>query len=297
MAKTVLKRKSESALPTGKSKHRKTSARKEDGSDSGEEGSSDQLFVVREPVTSKDTKKRSVKSRKSEPVKPSSRVDEYEEDEGRTESRQFLALVEFESKKKKRAAKAAAELIERFENRINDAEESLKKRLHDLSTEASKKDSDFNEAFEDAYAASRPLPPTANGGSKAKGLSKDISFATLFDRSLEIIDGAKLIIEKFEMAREKTNKIEIARLMDNNWSEENDDIAKILATGHMVGLEKYEAMLMGSGEPDIEEEDLELTGLFYPDTEVNTYIPWGGMARKGEKAMRKLLKAIVTEVV
>jgi hypothetical protein len=47
-------------------------------------------------------------------------------------SRQFLALVEFESKKK-RAAKAASEHMEKFHDGIHNDEEALKKRLEDLS--------------------------------------------------------------------------------------------------------------------------------------------------------------------
>jgi hypothetical protein len=48
-------------------------------------------------------------------------------------SRQFLALVEFESKKKKRAAKAASEYMEKFHDSIQNDEEALKKRLGNLS--------------------------------------------------------------------------------------------------------------------------------------------------------------------
>ena len=48
--------------------------------------------------------------------------------------RQFLALIEFESKKKRKAAKAANEFMDKFTNRINSEEEALKKRREELST-------------------------------------------------------------------------------------------------------------------------------------------------------------------
>jgi hypothetical protein len=47
--------------------------------------------------------------------------------------RQFLALVEFESKKKRKAAKAANEYMDKFTNGINNAEQALKKRRDNLN--------------------------------------------------------------------------------------------------------------------------------------------------------------------
>lgn len=49
--------------------------------------------------------------------------------------RHFLALVEFESKKKKRAAKAASEYMEKLEDNINRSEDSLKRHLVGLNVE------------------------------------------------------------------------------------------------------------------------------------------------------------------
>lgn len=73
------------ALPTRKSKYHKT----EDASDSAGDESSDQLFI-HQPVAPKQVKKSAPKSRKSEPVKLAARDDEYDEDEGRLESRYVL---------------------------------------------------------------------------------------------------------------------------------------------------------------------------------------------------------------
>ncbi|KAH7356852.1 hypothetical protein BKA65DRAFT_592402 [Rhexocercosporidium sp. MPI-PUGE-AT-0058] len=294
--KTSAKRKSESALPAGKSKRRKTSAQREAASNSVGEESSEHLFVDQEGAAPKHIKKSSLKSRKSEPVKRAARADEYDQDEGRSQGQQFLAGVEFVSKNKKWEAKVTSNFMERFEGRINKDEEFLKNHLHDVNLVASKQVSDFTEIFKNAYAASRPLPPTATGESQANGLSKDISFAILFDRSQRLIEDAKLVIEKFETARQKTAKVETTRFMDNHWSEESERTADILAIGHKVGLERYEAMLMGSSEPDIEEEDSVYADLFYQEAGGAKFIPWGGIAKKGEKIMRKLVKSIVMEV-
>lgn len=165
----------------------------------------------------------------------------------------------------------------------------------ELTLYSSKQDSDFTETFQDAYAASRPLPSAVDGESKAR--SKDISFATIFDRSQEIIAGAKLIVEKFDNACQKTSRVKTLKLADNDWEHENVQTAQILAIGHQVGLDKYETMLTGSSGPDIEEEDSVSANLIYPETEGNMTIPWGGIAKKSEKTMRKLLKAIVVESI
>ncbi|KAK0107308.1 hypothetical protein ONS95_004004 [Cadophora gregata] len=299
MVKTTTKRKSESALPAGTSKHRKTSARTEDASDSAVGESSDQLFVDQELVAPKHIKKSSMRTRKSEPVKRTSRSDEYEEDEGRMGSKQFLAMVEFygENKKNIRAAKAASNYLGTLGSKVDEAEESIKNRLQVLGIEATNKDSDFTKAFQDAYAASRPLPHSASDGSQVMGQSKDVSFATLFERSQEIIQDAKLIVEKFDNARRKTSGIKTSQLTDNNWEDETMQATHILAIGHKIGLDKYETMLMGSSGPDIEEEDSVSANLIYPNTDGNVSVPWGGIAKKGEKTMRKLLKAIAMETV
>lgn len=43
-----------------------------------------------------------------------------------TSPRQFLALVEYESRKKKRAAKAASEYMDRFQENIDSSKDALK---------------------------------------------------------------------------------------------------------------------------------------------------------------------------
>jgi hypothetical protein len=50
--------------------------------------------------------------------------------------RQFLALVEFESRNKKKASKATHDFTERFHNSIQDEEQGLKKHIERLGTAA-----------------------------------------------------------------------------------------------------------------------------------------------------------------
>jgi len=82
-------------LPIGRSKLRQTV--NQDESDSAhEDNSGDELFVEDQPVATRHVKKRM--TRQSEP-EPSFTADLWN-------YRQFLALVEFESKKKRMAGKA-----------------------------------------------------------------------------------------------------------------------------------------------------------------------------------------------
>ncbi|KAE8452831.1 hypothetical protein EG329_013103 [Mollisiaceae sp. DMI_Dod_QoI] len=291
MAKTTSKRKSESALPTGKSKQRRTSASRIDEENSSQDagGSSDQLFVQEKPAAPKYVKKTVVKSRKSEPARLTKEDDEYEDDEGRMETQQFLALVEHESKKKKRAAKAASEYMDRFKEGIQSSDDALKMRLVNLIAASTKQSTTFLSAFRNAYASSRPLPPPSTETS----LPDEICFVTLFDHSQSLINNAFEIISRFETANEKTENLEIAELLDNEWELENGTAARVLAVGHNVGLEKYQALLQGAGEPVMDEDTEIFAELIYGadvrDTSAFEY-GWGKVAKKGEKAARKFVK-------
>ncbi|KAI9049890.1 hypothetical protein LZ554_006038 [Drepanopeziza brunnea f. sp. 'monogermtubi'] len=294
MAGKVGKRKSESALPTGKSKQRKTLRGDDSGSEHAEAETDDQLFVQQEPDAPKPVKKGRAKTRMSEPLKRSARVDEYVEDEGGMDGQQFLALVEFESKKKRRAAEATSKYMERLEDNIGLSEDHLRKLLRDLSADSTKRDMDFIEAFKDAYAASRPLAPSKN---TAGNLSGESSFATLYGRCKEILRTAKLNIQKFESLGAKTASIDTSGLMDNDWLADDEQTAEILETGRKYGLEKYEAMLMGSEDPVVEEGEAAVyVGMIYKDlVEADTSRSWGRIAKKQEKSARKLYKAIAAE--
>ena len=64
--------------------------------------------------------------RKSGPVSKTRIDEEYDEDVGRTESQTFLALVEFESKKKRKANKEISAYMDKFENEVRRQQEQLK---------------------------------------------------------------------------------------------------------------------------------------------------------------------------
>lgn len=83
--------------------------------------------------------------------------------------------------------------------------------------------------------------------------------------------------------------------MDNNWGDEDDQVAKILAVGHEVMLNKYEAMLQGYEEPIVEGENVEYVGMLYKPNGEDKSMPWGKIAKKQEKSARKLYRSIAVE--
>ncbi|PBP21279.1 hypothetical protein BUE80_DR007938 [Diplocarpon rosae] len=300
MAKPAVKRKSDGALLTATNKRSKApTARGDDsGSEQAEDESDGQLFVRQQPVAAKYIRKSTLTSRRSEPVKRAPRSDEYDEDEGRTDGQNFLALVEFEGMKKRKAARDASQYMENLKDRISRSEESLNSHLRDLRAEDARdrQDTSFIEAFQDAYAASRPAPPPRYDA-KDMIRSKSFSFATLFYRSHDVVASAKRILESFESASENLSKIDTSGLMDNNWGEQNEQTAEILALGYKVGLGKYDAMLGGADEPVLEEEDSIFVDMIYKPTEKSPSLTWGGIVKKQEKLARKLVKALAVDVV
>jgi len=105
------------------------------------------------------------------------------------------------------------------------------------------------------------------------------------------------VIEKFERVNEKTIKINVAGFMTDDWEEENSTAEKVIAAGRIAGLQKYEALAEGAGEAEIEEDMVLFAEAIYkPEQEIQGP-GWGRMARKQEKAFRKLDKALGKEIV
>ena len=108
---------------------------------------------------------------------------------------------------------------------------------------------------------------------------------------------ARNVIEIFEKANEKTVKIDVTGFMINDWQEENSTAEKVIAAGRIAGLQKYEALAEGAGEPEIEEDMVLFAEAIYkPEQEIHGP-GWGRMARKQEKTFKKLDKAFRKEIV
>ncbi|TVY94213.1 hypothetical protein LAWI1_G000177, partial [Lachnellula willkommii] len=293
MARTTNKRKSESAVPIGRSKLRQT-VNQEESDSAHEDNSGNELFVEDQPVATRHVKKRT--TRQSEPTRLI-RADEYEEDEGRMESQQFLALVEFESKKKRMAGKAAAHYMDQFVQRLEDGEQGLKKKLQELRTAAPKEDEKFLERFSEAFAASRPRPAPEKDATQGKE-SSDLAFISLYKQSKNLSAAAKEIIERFEIANQLTSNFDVSVLLDNNWGGEDEEAAKLLGVGRDVGIHKYQSLLTASAEPPaFDEEVTAMAEVIYKKDEGLVSTAWGRIAKKQERSAKKLLKSLPQEVV
>ncbi|KAG9229607.1 hypothetical protein BJ875DRAFT_488760 [Amylocarpus encephaloides] len=283
MPKLAAKRKWQGDARTTKSKPRRLSVSRKDDSDSqhSEDESDDHLFVREHSDAPRHAKKS--KTRKSEPVRH--RVDEYEEDEGRMESQQFLALVQFESKKKKMAAKASASFLEKFASDLKDDEKELKQVLQNSSATSTKQDSDFEGGFQDAYLLSRPKQNKEPKDSKSK------QFSSLFKWSKNLTENARQILRTFEGLSKLTSDNETSRLLENTWEEDDEKMIQILDVGHKLAIEKYECLIGGNKAYSVKPTLLPVAKEFYGEGAESTHVGWGRIADRQERGIRKIVKS------
>ena len=121
-------------------------------------------------------------------------------------------------------------------------------------------------------------------------------FANLYEKSKSLTAKSFNIVAMFEYANSKTLKIESAGLMNNNWSEENETAAKLLSIGHSVGLEKFEASLIGEAVPEVDADSTLFAEAIYKPEEEILSIGWGKMAKKMMKVEKKLVKILHVEI-
>jgi hypothetical protein len=114
---------------------------------------------------------------------------------------------------------------------------------------------------------------------------------TLFARSQSLVNNALSLIDTFTTANSKTENCEMTGLLDNEWEKEVSTAASVLAVGCNVGLEKYQALLQGAGQPVVEEDDEQFVSAIYGAEEKTTFdYGWGKVAKKSEKAARRFVK-------
>ncbi|KAF4635725.1 hypothetical protein G7Y89_g2376 [Cudoniella acicularis] len=294
MAKPNIKRKSESALPTGRSKMRKVSPPNRREEYDSEEEFSDQLLVNEQPAVPRHVKKS--KSRQSEPI--CVRADEYDEDEGRTESQNFLALVQFEAQKKKAASRATIAYLDKFTLGVKDAESELMKNLKESTLAAFKHEADFNDMFREAFVASRPTAQTVEEEPQQSMQSSGTSllFSILHRKGLDLVGEAQGVVAKFDQMNQMALDVENLRITDNDWGQEDETAANLLNIGRSVGLQKYESLLANSHTAPIDPEIATSTDAIYGADAGLPFVGWGRLARKQEKAELKVVKTFALEV-
>ncbi|TAQ89133.1 tRNA pseudouridine synthase [Chlorociboria aeruginascens] len=289
MARASNKRKSEVVLPNAARQWGNTAPTRGYVSDTSERDyeTGGQLVVDDQPVAKPALE--STKNRMSESP-PLPRTDEYDEDAGRMESQQFLALVAAESKKKRRAVKEAAEYLERFAQLVETDDRDLKKHLHDLETSAKEQDNGFLEAFEIPLVSiysSRWLDSGKDGDNEGS----TPHFSSAYKRSQNLTACALRLIEKFDRVIEQIST-DASNSTEYPWAEEDNKMAKLLTAGKAAGLSNIESLLTGSREPVLDAEATRDSSTFYQNRDEYAAVGWGRIARKQEKALKKVIRGI-----
>lgn len=151
---------------------------------------------------------------------------------------------------------------------------------------SAKKDAEFLSNFRRAFKAAAPFQP------KSKSSAERTGFATMYDRSNLIKDNAFGLITKFEEVNQYISKLDTTELMDNEWGGEDEKMANLLLIGRDLGISRYRKVLMISHEDTLSAEELAEGEGFYTGEQDSL---WGKVARKEEKAVKKLIKATALE--
>ncbi|TGO89590.1 hypothetical protein BPOR_0102g00130 [Botrytis porri] len=300
------KRKSEGDLPNSRVKARKSGEDREedfsgvvdwvdrkgvkrDGREKKDSsGVADQLDKKSLKKDGKEKKKEKKKERMSEPARIGEREvgekgededeDDGEEDSGQEASNEFLELDNLERKKKKSAERAKAQFMEKFIGAVERDVKDFKKSAAGFEREASVENKDFLEGFHAAYSLSAPF----------KTVSYD--FSLNHKRGRIMITRALELSSQFDNLAKKDIAKELAGLFGNKWSKEDEEIAKMLELGKMVGLNKFECIVNASKPEILETDALEVSKKFFPDIAEESNSGWGKEAKKQERAHKKLLK-------
>ena len=147
---------------------------------------------------------------------------------------------------------------------------------------------------------SRPqAAPTQSAKGKEIAPSPAECFSLLYDHTEILTATAFNIIEQYEVLNAKTISIIPAGLLENNWAEENDTAEQIVAIGHQVGLEKYQAMLKGEKAPVVEEDQVVFAAAVFGagNEEEDKVVTWGGAVRKLVRHTKKAWKVLPASVL
>jgi hypothetical protein len=152
------------------------------------------------------------------------------------------------------------------------------------------RDREFLESFKAAYAASRGNASVSGPGESECPPARD--FVLLHAKSKEITATAFALVAKFEDVAKRVGELDTKALLENNWAEEDDTFAGILADGLRVSVDRYRRMLHARKEAVLEGDDRDAEQLLLDKGKARVKGAWGKMARKQEKAFGKLIETV-----
>ncbi|QSZ33374.1 hypothetical protein DSL72_002962 [Monilinia vaccinii-corymbosi] len=215
--------------------------------------------------------------------------DGYYDDPGREESKEFLELDNLEKRKKKNAERAKALFMEKFVGAVKRDAEGVRNWVEEEEKDFSVQNEEFLKVFKASWTLLAPFQvPKLN----PKHPEDCRSFAPLmYVKSQDLIGKAMEIVSQFEKLAEKDVKKELAGLFRNEWNKKDEEMAKMLELGKMVGLNKFECVMHASKPDPVKAAAVGVSEKLFPVVhEEGGAIGWGMEAKKQERANRKLLK-------
>lgn len=153
--------------------------------------------------------------------------------------------------------------------------------------------------FQEAFTTSRPKAPPAKDSTRGKSTPATMVFASLHQRSRQLISNASTIVKKFEEANNLTTSIELSDIIDvKSWDNSTTRTQEVIDLGHRAGLQRYDKIMAGDRsrlEFD-DEQDSRVAEMYYPAERYPPTAGWSEIAKKAEKHTRHLLKALPVRV-
>lgn len=114
----------------------------------------------------------------------------------------------------------------------------------------------------------------------------------MYSKSKEITATAFALVAKFEEVAKRVEEIDTTALVENEWGDQDQALRKMLLTGLSIGVDRYTRMLHDSKEEAVLEGEEKETSKVLFGEKMAEGPRWGSVARKQERALRKLGKTL-----
>ncbi|KAI1388294.1 uncharacterized protein F4822DRAFT_402415 [Hypoxylon trugodes] len=236
-------------------------------------------------------------AKRSKARKRLSRLEEYDEDEGRESSRNFQRWAEiFESNTKGEVAKSKA-FVKNFEAKVNKQKDKMRDYIQEQEKKLIGGKDQFAGVFERLCSAAVPFFSTPKAsGDKGRGAGKENH--VLFNDAQSIISGGYALLNQFREADERLKKHKI-EFPTAKWKQDTQDMKELLACGRKHGVklveEKLDPKAYPSPEPDTykagEKDDL-VSELFKNSRKISLDDNWGDVAAEQMRKITDLIKTV-----
>lgn len=118
----------------------------------------------------------------------------------------------------------------------------------------------------------------------------------MYKGSTLLTEVASELVARFEVVGQHVAKLDTMALMDNEWVEENKKVEHLVLVGKNLGIIRCQSILNAFKETTTVPEDMKIGEALYNHSENQRSSLWGKVAKREEKAARKLVRAIASEV-